>query len=183
MHKLGFVNSLAASLAALLASLGLLGSDAIGAELEGDCNTRPHRSERTPSRHRRREWCRSLYRRGASDWASAGRACHQRRNSSLSALRSTGVEPKLHHRVGTAEVKGGGNKAPRRSGIGVPKRAQVLPPRLDRSHGVRCSPALTRGAGSSSRTCDAVMSYSQKLVTAERVGRRIVGVFSPPLLH
>ena len=25
--------------------------------------------------------------------------------------------------------------------------------------------------------------YLQKLVTAERVGRRIVGVFSPPLLH
>jgi len=38
-------------------------------------NTRRPQSERMPSHRRRPECCRSPYRRGASNWGSAGRAC------------------------------------------------------------------------------------------------------------
>jgi hypothetical protein len=64
MHKL---NCFPLS-AAAVAFAALVAVEARSAELEGaHSNTRLPPSERMPNRHRRPEWCRSSYRRGASN--------------------------------------------------------------------------------------------------------------------
>jgi hypothetical protein len=68
MHKLSYFHLSAAILAFSL------GADAEAPNWKAHSNTRLLRSEEMPNRHHRLERCRSSYRRGASNWASAGQA-------------------------------------------------------------------------------------------------------------
>ena len=74
MHKLSYFHLAAAILAFSL------GADARGTELEAHSNTRLLRSERMPNRDHRLERRRNSYRRGASNWVSAGQAHRPARN-------------------------------------------------------------------------------------------------------
>jgi hypothetical protein len=62
---------------------GLVGVDARSAELEGCLNIHRRPSARMLSLHRPREWCRSPYRLGEANWASAGRVYRQAHNDFL----------------------------------------------------------------------------------------------------
>jgi hypothetical protein len=59
------------------------------------------------NRHRRLEWCRPLYRRGASNWASAGRACHPACYDFSSIRRSAGIDLENPLRLDAVELSSG----------------------------------------------------------------------------
>ena len=82
---------------ALVAVLGVTGTDALGAELEGAIQYPPPSIGEGDQPHRRPECCHSPYRRGASNWVSAGRACCPARNDFTSVPRSAGMHPE--HRL------------------------------------------------------------------------------------
>jgi hypothetical protein len=105
MHKLNAV-PLFAVLAALLAFAGLICANALSAELEGALQYPPREIGEDAQPHRPLWWSPRLYRRGASNWVSAGRACHPACNDFSTVRRSAGMDLERRLQLEVVEVSG-----------------------------------------------------------------------------